>query len=203
MDIHYDIHTLKNSEGKDEDRKFVFLQQREPMSDEGMEARIQAACSLTRGDVQAVMAEVRDLLVSELSSGARFHLPGIGWLSLTAGLDKEASKPGHKITGNDIFMNGIQFKPEGKLYKDISQNANFVRGKYTSRSVEYTEEALWAKLSDYLTQNAFITCKQMRDEFGLSRYKALQWLDHFINQGKLVKEGTNHMSIYRINKQLP
>ena len=197
MDIHYDIHTLKNSEGKDEERKFVFLQQREPMSDDEMEARIQDACSLTRGDVRAVMSEVRELLVSELSSGARFHLPGIGWLSLTASLDKEATKPGHKITGNDILMNGIQFKPESKLYKEVSQNVSFVRGKHTSRSVEYTEDALWAKLSDYLTHNAFITSKRMRDEFGLSRYKALQWLDLFISEGKLVKDDTSHMSIYR------
>lgn len=171
MNIHYDIHSLKNSQGTEEERKFVVLQQQPPMKDTEMEMQIQEACSLTSGDIRAVMAEIRSLLVRELSSGARFHLPGIGWLSLAAGLDKNGNDPDHKITGKDVYLRGIQFKPEGNLFKEVIQNINFVRGKYTSRSVEYTEETMWAKLSEYLSHNNFITCKAMREEFGLSRYK--------------------------------
>ncbi len=200
MNIHYDIHSLKNSQGTDEERKFVVLQQQPPIKDTEMEMQIQEACSLTSGDIRAVMAEIRSLLVRELSSGARFHLPGIGWLSLAAGLDKEANNPDHVITGKDVYLRGIQFKPEGNLFKEVAQNINFVRGKYTSRSIEYTEETMWAKLSDYLSNNNFITCKAMREEFGLNRYKALQWLDLFIEQGKLVKDGTRHMAIYLLRK---
>lgn len=43
MNIHYDIHSLKNSQGTEEERKFVVLQQQPPMKDTEMEMQIQEA----------------------------------------------------------------------------------------------------------------------------------------------------------------
>lgn len=36
----------------------------------------------------------------------------------------------------------------------------------------------------------------MRSEFELSDYKAKQWLDRFVESGKLTKEGTRHQPLY-------
>ena len=200
MDIHYDIHTLNNAEGEGKERKYVVLQQREPMTEEEMEKQIQENCSLTASDVKAVLSEIKSMVVRQLSQGSRFCLPGIGWLLLSAGLAKAAQDPNHKITGKDIYLRGIQFREDKKLFTEITHQVNFVNSKYTSLSVNYTTEELWSKVSNYLSHNTFITRKIMRSEFGLSEYKFNQWLKRFVEESKLVKEGTKHMSFYLKNK---
>lgn len=196
MDIRYDIHTLNNAEGAGKERKYVVLQQREPMTEEEMEKQIEENCSLTSSDVKAVFSEIKGMVVRQLSQGSRFCLPGIGWLSLSAGLAKAAQDPNHKITGKDIYLRGIQFREDKKLFTEIAHQVNFVNSKYSSLSVNYNADELWSKVSDYLSHNAFITRKIMRSEFGLSEYKANQWLKRFVEEGRLVKDGTKHMAIY-------
>lgn len=196
MDIHYDIHTLKNAEGEGEERKYVVLQQRAPLTEEEMEKQIQDACSLTKGDVKAVLSEIKDMVVRQLSQGSRVCLPGIGWLSLSAGLTKAAQDPGHKVTGKNIYLRGIQFREDKNLFTEIAHQVNFVNSKYTSLSVSYIADELWSKMSDYLSRNAFITSRIMRTEFGLSEYKTREWIRYFVEEGKFRKEGNKHMGIY-------
>ena len=199
MDIKFDIHKINNSEGEGGERKYIVLQQQPPMTETEMEKEIEKACSLTQGDVRAVLTELRSLIVRQLSLGSRFYLPGVGWLSLTAGLDKAAQEKGHKITGKDVYLRGIQFREDRKLLEEIARNVNFAKSKYTSLSVNYTEEELWAKIRDFLSSHDFLTRKNMRDEFGLSEFKANQWLKRFVVAGKLRQEGTKHMSIYIVS----
>ena len=61
MDIRYDIHTLNNAEGAGKERKYVVLQQREPMTEEEMEKQIEENCSLTSSDVKAVFSEIKGM----------------------------------------------------------------------------------------------------------------------------------------------
>ncbi len=72
MAIKYEIHSIHNSKGEGGEQKFVRLRDHEPMTSKQIEQHIEQACSLTRGDVQAVMTSLHDLIVTELSHGA-FH----------------------------------------------------------------------------------------------------------------------------------
>lgn len=196
MDLKYDIYTIRNSQGSGESRTYVRLVQYEPMSEKALREKIQNRCSLTKGDVAAVLAELHDIALEEFAQGRRFYIPEIGYFSLSASLEMPEDNPDKKITGKEVRISGINFRPEARLLKEVQRNAHFVRSRYSSQSTQYTEEKLQAKLQAYLQDNRYITCRIMRTVFGLTHYAAQKWLKHFCEQGILVKEGTSHAPIY-------
>ncbi len=196
MELKYDIYTLANSQGTGENRQYVRLVQHEPMTAKQLEATIQQRCSLTKGDVAAVLSELHDLCVQAFSEGRRFYIPEIGYFSLSAGLEMPEDNPDKKITGKEVRITGINFRPEASILKEVNQNVHFVRSKYTNQSTQYTEEKLLAKIKEYLQENRYITCRIMRILFGLTQYTAQKWLNHFCDKGIMVKDGTPRSPIY-------
>lgn len=196
MELKYDIYTLQNAEGTGEERKFVKLKQYEPMSENELARSIEQRCSLTKGDVKAVLATLHDYAVREMSEGRRFYVPELGYFSLSVGLEKDEENPDKKIRGNDIRLRGINFRPEKQLVEEITQRVRFVRSRYSSQSTKYTEQDLWGRLCEYFESHRILTCRVMRIEYGLTQYTAKKWLDLFVERGLLVKDGTNHSPIY-------
>ena len=142
MDLKYDVYTITNAEGSGEERKYVRLKQYEAMTAHELEATIQQRCSLTKGDVAAVLSELHDIVVSEFSMGRRVYIPELGYFSLAVNLEMPADKPNKKITGKEVRLRGINFRPEAGLLREIDRNIHFVRSQYSSRSTIFTEEAL-------------------------------------------------------------
>lgn len=196
MELKYDIYALRNSQGTGEDRQYVRIVQHDPMSEKALLERIQNRCSLTRGDVAAVLAELHDIAVHEFSTGRRFYIPEIGYFSLAASLEMPEENPDKKITGKEVRLTGINFQPEKKLVEEIGRKIKFVRSRYSSQSTQYTEEKLLGRIKEYLQENRYITCKIMRFQFGLTQYTAQKWLNYFCDKEILVKDGTPHSPIY-------
>ena len=48
--------------------------------------RIEARCSLTAGDVMAVLSELNDVIGEELQNGRQVHLEGLGYFAPTLGV---------------------------------------------------------------------------------------------------------------------
>lgn len=201
MEIKYEIHNIENSQGTGEKRVFIQLRNNPAMTTDELAKEIQEACTVTPSDVKAVMAEICHIAIRELSNGSRFYLPELGYLSLSVGNTPPTLKPNGKITGKDIYLRNINFKPEKKFLKEIQKNVRFVKSDYTTLSSKYTEDKLWSKVEEYLSSHRYITRRDMRSEFGLSDYKAKQWLDRFVGSGKLTKEGTWHQPLYFLNKE--
>ena len=107
MDLKYDVYTITNAEGSGEERKYVRLKQYEAMTAHELEATIQQRCSLTKGDVAAVLSELHDIVVSEFSMGRRVYIPELGYFSLAVNLEMPADKPNKKITGKEVRLRGI------------------------------------------------------------------------------------------------
>lgn len=201
MDLKYDVYTITNAEGSGEERKYVRLKQYEAMTAHELEATIQQRCSLTKGDVAAVLSELHDIVVSEFSMGRRVYIPELGYFSLAVNLEMPADKPNKKITGKEVHLRGINFRPEAGLLREIDRNIHFVRSQNSSRSTIFTEEKLWEKLQEYFQKNRYLTIKLMRILFGLSRHMAQKWINHFIAKGLLVKDGTPRSPIYFLNNK--
>lgn len=198
MEIKYEIHNIENSQGTGEKRIYIQLHNNPAMTADELSKEIQETCTVTPSDVKAVMTEICHIAIRELSSGNRFYLPEMGYLSLSVGNIPPSLKPNGKITGKDVFLRNINFKPEKKFLKEVQKNVRFVKSDYTTLSTKYTEDRLWSKIEGYLSHHRFITRRTMRSEFGLSDYKAKQWLDRFVASGKLTKEGTRHQPLYFI-----
>lgn len=196
MDVKYDVYTLQNARGEGEERTYVRLQQAPVMRQEQLLDYVQKHCSLTRGDVAAVLAELHDLFVHEFSQGHRVYLPEIGYFSMSAGLEMPEDHPDKKITAREVRLTGINFKPEASLMQDVQEQVHFVRSRYSSQSTRYTSKQLLKLVRKYLDENRYITCRMMRTQFGLTQYMAQKWLDHFCEEGILVKDGTKRSPIY-------
>lgn len=197
MELKYEIYSIANSQGSGEERKYVRLKQQKAMTASELEATIQNRCSLTKGDVAAVLTELRDIAVQEFAMGRRFYIPEIGYFSLSIGLDMPEDKPDKKITGNEVRLRGINFRPEASFLQEVNMNMrHVVRSEYTSQSRKYDKEKIWTKLQEYFKNERYITIKLMCNQFGLSRYMAQKWLDLFISEGRIIKDGTPHSPIY-------
>lgn len=201
MDLKYDVYTITNAEGSGEERKYVRLKQHEAMTAHELEATIQQRCTLTKGDVAAVFSELHDIVVSEFSMGRRVYVPQLGYFSLAVNLEMPEDNPDKKITGKELRLRGINFRPEAGLLQEIERNIHFVRSEYSSRSNFFTEEKLWARLQEFFKENRYLTVSLMRMKFGLTRHMAQKWIDHFIAKGLLVKDGTPRSPIYFLNDE--
>ena len=134
MSIKYEIHGIKNAKGEGKEQKYVHLFAREPQSDHALEDDIQASCSLTKADVRAAFSALRDHMVRALASGSRFHLPGVGYFSLSVGLDAPDDLPSDKMRADYIRLRNIRFRPERSLLGEVGSGVSFERAGFSSRS---------------------------------------------------------------------
>lgn len=193
MEIKYELHKIKNAQGTGKSRVFVQLRNKKALTTEDLFREIQDSCTLKVSDVKAVMTEIRDIAIRELSKGKRFYLPEIGYLSLSVSNTPLSRKPNGTITGKDICLRNINFHPEKKMLTELRRKVSFIKSGDSSVSVQYGEEELWGKMKAYLSTHRDITREAMRSEFGLSEYKAKQWAEHFVESGRLKKEGSRHI----------
>lgn len=145
MELKYDIYTLNNAQGTGEKRQYVRIVQHEPMTEKQLQEKIQNRCSLTKGDVAAVLAELHDLLVEEFSMGHRFYIPEIGYFSMSASLEMPEENPDKKITGKEVRITGINFRPEEKLMKEVQRNVHFVRSFIPTNLQNTQKKRCWRK----------------------------------------------------------
>ena len=176
MELKYDIYMLNNAQGTGEKRQYIRIVQHEPMTEKQLQEKIQSRCSLTKGDVAAVLAELHDLMVEEFSLGRRFYIPEIGYFSMSASLEMPEENPDKKITGKEVRITGINFRPEGKLMEEVQRNVHFVRSRYSNQSTKYSEEKMLENIKEYLQKNRYITTRILRILFGLTPYMAQPFL---------------------------
>lgn len=197
MELKYDLYPIKNAVGAGEDRQYVRLVQQKPMNSLQLQEAIQQRCSLTKGDVAAVLSELHDQCVQAFCEGRRFYIPGIGYFSLSVGLEmSQDNAETKKATGREVKLNGINFRPEAEVLKEVERKISFVRTKNSKQSVQYTEEQMITMVKEYFRSNRYITCRTMRTQFGLTQYAAYRWLQQLCDKGVLVKDGTHRSTIY-------
>ena len=196
MEIKYEIHNIENSEGSGKKRVYVQLRSYPAMTADELGDRVQRNCSVSASDVKAVMAELSAIAARELSQGNRFYLPGIGYLSLSVGNVPPSQKADGIVTGKDICLRGFNFRPEKTLLRKVQRQVCFVKSDYSTLSASYTAGELWSRVAAYLANNHFISHSILRKEFGLSDYKARQWLQRFTDEGRIVKFCSRPQALY-------
>lgn len=196
MSIKYEIMQIKNSQGTGEERHYIKVIGNEPLTGDQLKQNIQDSSTLKKGDIEAALSELRENMVRELSAGNRFHLPSIGYFSLSVGLHKANGKAIEKVRGDDLLLRNIRFRPEAAVMRDVDCRLKFERSSFSSKSQSYSAEILLEKIKAYLSKNVCINRRMMEREFGLRRWKALRWLKYFCAMGVLVKDGASNAPVY-------
>lgn len=199
MNVNYDIYIINNASGQNKTRKYVQLKQADPMTETELQKTIQSHCSLTKGDVAAVLTELHDIVIREFAMGRRVYIPGLGYFSMSAEIDALNKNSEKKITGKEIRLRRINFRPEKGIMSELKRSVCFVRTKHSSKSNEYTENQIVVRMEEYLHKNRFITCSIMRRMFGLTQYTAQKWLNLFVEKNVILKDGTRRFPIYFLN----
>lgn len=138
MEIKYEIHSIENSQGTGEKRVYVRLRNNPAMTTDELGKEVEQACSVTSSDLKAVMAELATIAVRELSQGNRFYLPEIGYLSLAVGNVPPSAKTDGKITGKDIYLRSINFRPEKKPFCVWYRDRSVLSSRITLRCLPIT-----------------------------------------------------------------
>ncbi len=196
MAIKYEIRAIANADGNGGSHKYVRLSQPNMMTAKQMGRDIEKSCTLTQADINGMMATLRQFLVRELSCGSGVHLPSIGYFRLSVRINKSNAKPEHTITGKDVRLKGILFRPERSLWKEINNRINFEKNSQIVQSTPIEEAELWAKVETYVKQNRHITVGELRRLCALSDYMARKWLSSFTSSGRLLKSGSRRLAIY-------
>lgn len=196
MSIKYEIQPIKNSQGTGEERHFARIYERTPMSANELKNSIQDSCTLTKGDVEATLSALRDIMIRELSQGNRFYIPSIGYFSLSVDLDMPEGKTIDKVRGDYITVRNIKFRPDASVLEKVRNSVRFERANFSTQSKSVTEESMQKKIKDYISANGYINRSGMEDLLGLRRTAALRWLKHFTEKGILRKEGPQNSPVY-------
>lgn len=200
MSVNIDVHTFKNFSGSGKEQKFVSIQQGKPLTRRKIEELLQARCTITRADAEAVFTALADLAKEQLSMGNRFYIPEIGYLSLVANVDLPQNIPMEKVKGNYVSVKNIKFRAEKEFLEKVQSETHFNRSKFTSKSMEYSEEEMKEKVLSTLKTDEFINLRSMEVNFNLSPYMSRKWIAHFVETGLLVKKGTNKHPLYYLRK---
>lgn len=194
--IKYDIHSIQNVAGTGEQRKYVHILEREAMTEEQLYQQIEERCSLTRGDVEHALRALATVMGQQLGDGHRFCLPGIGYFSLQAAVDKSDEKPIEKVRGQDISVRNLNYRPAKTLLQTVQRAAHFERSQDTSLSRNQSDDELKAAIRSYLSTHTCLTRRTLEMEFHLRRSTAQRTLARLNAEGFLRKDGTNSAPVY-------
>ncbi len=197
MAIQYEINSIKNVPGSNEERKFVKLHMGRCNSDQVLYEHSERFAGVKRGLVKLVMSTMQDYMVEMLTGGIKFHLPEIGYFTLAVELvDEDSEVSSGKSPKGKIAVRGLNFTPEASLIRRIREGARFESSPYSTNSSIYNEVEMRKKIIEYLVKEKYLTRKAMKACFNLHQYAAYKWLNHFTETGLLVKQGPPHSPIY-------
>lgn len=156
---------------------------------------ISKRCTLSKGDIRAVLDELGDELVYNLCEGDRVCLPGIGYFYLSLSAPKDADP---KTTrSQSIGIKAVEFRADSILKNSLESHAKFERSDikvHSSRLNSYETDAL---LEDYFHKNEFLTRSKFEKLCNFTKTTAQRHLQRLVDESKLVNVNTRHNPIYK------
>lgn len=196
MSVKYEIHHIANASGTGGARAYAHLFESEPMTAAEQAGRIQQSCTLTEGDVAVVLSALRELVVRDLSQGRRFHVPGIGYLSLSVRLSLPDGKEESKVRAGDLRVRGLNFRPDAALLAEVRRRVCFEKSDRSALSAPVTEDGLRQGLSAYLSGHRYVSRRIVERMFSLRPSAARRWLALLVSAGFLVRGGAHNSPVY-------
>lgn len=140
--------------------------------------------------IDAIIQVLTEEIVEFLFRNNCVHIDGLGTFSLSVGLKPEVDEEGvaHKrqvtdpmeITGNDVEVTGIAFRPDIEFTRLATRRPAFFRNKemrgVVGHSVPYTREQMTYSLLQYVDQHGSISRRSFIKLWGLTKHQALKWL---------------------------
>lgn len=201
MPILFDFYVSPSDSGKGEKEKYhARVVRSHTVQIDDIVNNISKRCTLSKGDIRAVLDELGDELVYNLCEGNRVYLPGIGYFYLSLSTPKEADP---KTTrSQSIGIKAVEFRADSILKNSLESHARFERSDIKVHSSRLDSYEIDALLEDYFHKNDFLTRIKFEKLCGFTKTTAQRHLQRLLDEGKLVNVNTRHNPIYKPTKKV-
>lgn len=168
----------------------------------GLADEIARRSSLTRGDVEASVGMLTELMAEYMARGYSVRIEGLGLfspkLSLKEGVERE-KEGGSKRNSASIEVSDIRFAADKELVGSTQRACVLERAKAEryAKPAEGREERL-ARLLDYLAHTPSIGVSTYARLMGLSQTSAQRELRHWAMQGLIGQDGLRSHKRYTL-----
>lgn len=197
MSIQFDFYNTPSPEGIAEEKEARYharVVTKQTMDTEDIVKRIQERSTLSKGDIMAVLSELRDVVKQGLLDGNNVQLNGIGVYSLTLEAPKDASP--NKTHAQSISVKRIDFRADRKLRKEIMSEAHFERSATKNHSSHISIYEVDALLVDYFEEHTYITRQRFETLCQFTKNTALRHLKRLVEEGRLINTNTSRNPNY-------
>lgn len=157
-------------------------------------ARICERCTLSKGDVIAVINELSAEIETGLLSGKQVNISGIGHFSVSLKAPKDANPK--NTHAQSIEIKRIEFRADHQLRKNVMSKAVFERSREKKHSAYISGNEIDSLLIDYFEKHSYITRKGFEDLCHLTRSTAARHLQRLVSEGRLVNTNTSRNPNY-------
>lgn len=196
MPILFDFYVSPSDSGKGEKEKYhARVVRSHTVQIDDIVNNISKRCTLSKGDIRAVLDELGDEIVYNLCEGNRVYLPGIGYFYLSLSTPKEADP---KTTrSQSIGIKAVEFRADSVLKTSLENHAKFERSDIKVHSSRLNIYEIDALLEDYFHKNEFLTRIKFEKLCGFTKTTAQRHLQRLMDEGRLVNVNTRHNPIYK------
>lgn len=199
MPILFDFYVSPSDSEKEEKEKYhARVVRSHTVQIDDIVNNISKRCTLSKGDIRAVLDELGDELVYNLCEGDRIYLPGIGYFYLSLSAPKDANP---KTTrSQNIGIKAVEFRADSILKKGLENHAKLERSDIKVHSPRLDSYEIDTLLVDYFHKNEFLTRIKFEKLCGFTKTTAQRHLQRLLNEGRLVNVNTRHNPIYKPTK---
>lgn len=196
MPILFDFYISPSDSGKGEKEKYhARVVRSHTVQIDDIVNNISKRCTLSKGDIRAVLDELGDELVHNLCEGNRVYLPGIGYFYLSLSAPKETDP---KTTrSQSIGIKAVEFRADSILKNSLESHAKFERSNIKMHSSRLNSYEIDTLLVDYFHKNEFLTRIKFEKLCGFTKTTAQRHLQRLVDESKLVNVNTRHNPIYK------
>lgn len=196
MPILFDFYVSPSDSGKGEKEKYhARVVRSHTVQIDDIVNNISKRCTLSKGDIRAVLDELGDELVYNLCEGDRVCLPGIGYFYLSLSAPKDTNP---KTTrSQSIGIKAVEFRADSILKNNLESHARFERSDIKVHSSRLDSYEIDALLEDYFHKNDFLTRIKFEKLCGFTKTTAQRHLQRLMDEGRLVNVNTRHNPIYK------
>lgn len=196
MPILFDFYVSPSDSEKEEKEKYhARVVRSHTVQIDDIVNNISKRCTLSKGDIRAVLDELGDEIVYNLCEGNRVYLPGIGYFYLSLSTPKEADP---KTTrSQSIGIKAVEFRADSVLKTSLENHAKFERSDIKVHSSRLNIYEIDALLEDYFHKNEFLTRIKFEKLCGFTKTTAQRHLQRLMDEGRLVNVNTRHNPIYK------
>lgn len=164
--------------------------------------RLQSQHHLAPVYTEPILGELPHVIAEQLLDNKAVHINGLGTFSLKLGFrprsdERAGAKPVYtdpaRITGNDVQIDGINFRPDKdflSLLSDLPIHFENATGRgHVGHTTQYTDQQVRALLRSHLAEHPFITRRQLMDLLHLTDHTARRWLERLTSAPKALLQG--------------